>query len=447
VRCRSDLHKYQNKAIDFVKSKKKCALFLDMGLGKTVSTLTAISDMLDEFEITRVLVLAPLVVANSVWKQETEKWEHLKHLRVEICTGTRTQREVQIQKHCDIHVINFENLIWLIENFEWKWDMLVVDESTSFKNHASKRFKKLKKVLKKLDSVVLLTGTPSPNGFTDLWGQMYILDSGERLGKTITQFRQMFCKAIRIGSLNFKWEVYSWAESQIKERIKDLCISMQASDYLTLPSKIVLYQYVNLPEKIMKLYELKRNEFILNINENKQIDSKSAGTKINKLLQVCNGSVYDEDGSEILIHDLKIQRLKEILNDNPDENFLVAYSFKSDLNRLKLAFPFAKVLNSNPKLVDDWNNKKIKMLLAYPRSSGKGLNIQFGGSVIIWFGLSWDLDSYQQFNARLYRQGQKKPIRIIHILAKDCTDDILVKAALSKKNLKQKSVIDYLKTD
>lgn len=439
---RSNLHHYQNSAIEFVRSKPKCGLFLDMGLGKTATSLTVVSDFLDNFFISRVLIVAPLRVANTVWKQEAEKWEHLKHLNIDICTSSTEQRTRGLNSNADIHVINRENIPWLVENLKWKWDMVIIDESSSFKSMKSKRFKSLKKITKYVKSMLLLTGTPSPNGLMDLWSQLYLIDNGERLGRTITNYRQRFFKST--GYMSYGYKANSDADEKIKALIKDVCVTMSAKDYLELPDKVDLNEYVTLPETATKQYKELEKEFLLTLEEGVDIETPSAGALVNKLLQMCNGSVYDENKKAHEIHSGKIQAMKEIIDDNSSENFLVAYNFKSDLARLQKAFPQAVLLSKSGDELGEWNRGKIKMLLAHPASAGHGLNAQFGGSAIIWFGLNWSLELYQQFNARLHRQGQDRPVRIIHIVAKGCLDEKVL-LALHSKAKTQNELIEYLK--
>ena len=413
-----------------------------MGLGKTVISLTAASHFLDNFLIQKVLVISPLRVANSVWKQEAKKWEHLTHLKISICTGSELNRNVSFTKEADIYVINRENIPWLVENFKWQWDMVIIDESSSFKNVRSKRFRALKKIIKHVKSVVLLTGTPSPNGLMDLWSQIYLIDKGERLGKTITNYRQRFFKPS--GYMGYVWKPNEDSEDKIKESIKDICMTMESKDYLELPDKINLNEYIIFPDKIKKQYKQLEKEFLLSLEGGDDIEALSSGVLANKLLQLCNGAAYDSEKNWHEIHDLKIQCLKEIIEDNPTENFLIAYNFKSDLSRLQKIFPQAVTLSKSGSELDKWNKGNIKILLAHPASAGHGLNAQYGGSAVIWFGLNWSLELYQQFNARLHRQGQIKPVRIIHIVAKDGIDERVL-LALRDKAKTQQDLIEYLK--
>ncbi len=439
---RDNLHDYQNKALTFIKDKRKCALFLDMGLGKSVTTLTAASDMLEDFAVNKVLVIAPLRVANTVWKQEAEKWEHLKHLKIAIITGKPETRIAAIRSDSDIYVINREQVDWLF-SIKWKtkWDMLIIDESSSFKNHQAKRFRALRKMIKHFKSVVLLTGTPSPNGVGDLWAQMYLIDQGQRLGKTLTNFRSRFMHQPQY--MGFSWLPNKGSDKQIQALIRDVCITMSSEDYLELPERIDLNEYIELPDKVRSQYKELEKEFLLTL-ESGDIEALSAATLAGKLLQMCNGAVYDEDGEAHLIHDLKIKAIKEIIEDHPNENFLIAYNFRSDLVRLSKALPQGVSLSKSGVEVQKWNENKIKLLFAHPASAGHGLNLQAGGSNIIWFGLNWSLELYQQFNARLHRQGQDKPVKIIHIVAKDGMDEKVMKALASKAKT-QNDLLNYLK--
>ena len=438
---RKDLHSYQQHAIDFVKEKKRCALFLDMGLGKTTTTLTVASDFLDDHLINHILIIAPLRVANKVWKQEAKKWEHLKHLSISICTGSAADRQAALARRSEITVINRENVPWLVENTKWRWAMVIVDESSSFKSFKSKRFKALKKALKFTKSVVLLSGTPSPNGQMDLWSQMFLIDQGERLGKTITNFRNRFFAPA--GYMGYGYDLNPGADTMINDLISDVCLSMQSEDYLDLPDRIDLTEWVTLSDSDMDSYKEFEKEFILAL-EADDITAVSAGVLANKLLQFANGSVYDENKKQHDIHNAKIDALKEIVEDNPGENFFVAYNYKSDLARIQKAFPKAVTLSRGGKELDEWNAGKVKMLLAHPASAGHGLNAQYGGSAIVWFGLNWSLELYQQFNARLHRQGQTKPVRVMHIAASGTIDERVI-AAIEGKAKTQKELLDHIK--
>lgn len=460
------LHIYQIKAVNFILEKKKCALYLDMGLGKTIIAITAAQKLLDNFHINRVLIIAPLRVANNVWHNEIAKWQHSKHLTYSIVTGNENQRHKALVKKVDFYIINRENVLWLFMHGYRNFGMIIIDESTSFKNPSragAKVFKneaiynkvkqhfndcnfsqftkyKINKFvalsLIKCDYMVQLTGTPTPNGLMDLYSQIYLLDRGERLGKNITKFRTDF----------FNKDPYSFSYTpknpdEIYSKISDITMSMQAADYLELPDKINLTTEVELGT-YMKKYNVLAKEFVLKLSSS-DIVAANAGVLANKLLQFCNGAIYNEFCNYEEIHDLKLEALEEILEGNPSENILVAYNYKSDLERLRKRFKHAVIMGKQSKEVEQWNQGKIKLLLCHPASSGKGLNLQHGGHIIVWFGLTWNLEDYLQFNARLHRQGQSKPVIINHIVAKGCIDELVLKR-LAYKNTNQKDLLGFL---
>lgn len=427
------LHPYQHKACLFILNKKKCALYLGMGLGKTVITLTAIQKLLDEDIISKVLIIAPLRVTNHVWHNEIQKWDHLKHLTWSIVTGNEKQRIESLNKKADIYLINRENVQWLYDQKSTTWDMIVIDESSSFKNSTSKRFRALKRF--KYEYMVQLSGTPSPNGLLDLWSQFYLLDGGNRLGKTIWEYKFNYFFPDYHG-YNFT----PIDSSLIYKAILDITLSMQSEDYIKLPSKIDIITKVNIGS--YSTYKLLEKEFTALIKDT-EITSFNAATLTNKLLQFCNGAIYDKDKNIIEIHNAKLDALKDVIEDNPNENILVAYNFKSDLKRLLERFPTALILDKSGTNIDDWNKGKIKLLLCHPSSAGKGLNLQHGGNIIIWFGLTWNLEDYVQFNARLYRQGQSKPVIINHIIAEDCIDEKIMNV-LEQKDFNQQALFNAL---
>lgn len=435
------MHRYQVNAVSFIKEKGKCALYLEMGMGKSLITLTAVSDFLDDFAVSRVLIVAPLRVANTVWAQEALKWTHTKHLDIAVCTGSAENRKAIISSDPDVMVINRENIAWLVTITDWKWDMIVIDESSSFKSAASKRFKALKKVVKHIKKTVLLTGTPAPNGQMDLWSQMYLIDQGARLCRTITNFRNLYFQPS--GYMGYKYELRDGSEDKINDKIKDVCLSMSADDYLELPDRMDIIERVQMPDEVMRDYKDFERQFFMELQEG-TIEAVSAAVMAGKLLQMSNGAVYDGEGKAHVIHDAKIDALKEMVEDNPTENLLVAYNYKHDLARLKKAFPDAVQLDKKGEALDRWNRGKIKMLLAHPASAGHGLNAQHGGSVVVWFGLNWSLELYQQFNARLHRQGQEKPVKVFHIICED-TIDWTVKAAIDAKAKTQSDLLEFIK--
>ena len=443
MRQRSDLHNYQNNAIDFIKDKGRCALFLDMGLGKTVSTLTAISDLQDQMLVHKVLVIAPLRVANSVWDHEVKLWRHLKHLKVQISTGTERERLTALHRDADIYTINRENIPWLVKQYgkKWPFDMVVIDESDSFKSASSIRFKSLKKILPFTNYMVLLTGTPSPNGLLDLWAQIYLLDQGIAIGRTMSAYKQRFFEADYMG---FKYTPRAGADAQIHAAIQHMVLSMRAEDYLELPERIDLTEFVDLPPKIKEAYDDFERKMLIEFETGEVVEALGAAVLANKLTQFANGASYtDTHKNWVEIHSVKLDALAEIIEHNAGENILVAYNFKTDLERLQNKFPQAQVLDRNPNTIARWNEGHIPLLLAHPASAGHGINAQHGGAIVVWFGLNWSLGLYQQFNARLHRQGQTRPVRIVHIVARDTIDERII-TALAAKDVTQSDLLKAL---
>lgn len=417
------LHEYQERSIEFFFSKKKCALWLDMGLGKTLTAITSIQRMKDRFLIDKTLVIAPLRVANNVWDTEINKWDHTKHLTVSKVLGSTKERLKAIESEADIYVINRENIPWLLENgYKEAFDFIIIDESSSFKSSKSKRFKALKKF--KYDYMLQLTGTPSPNSLLDIWSQIYLIDSGKALGKNFTSYKAKMFDSDFMG-YNFTPK----SEQAIYDQISDLVISMKAEDYLTLPDRINIQTKVSIPS--MKEYNELQKEFLLEMN-GEFFEAKNAAVLTGKLLQLANGGIYNELGEFRQIHDEKLKALDDIIGDNPNDNFLVAYNFKSDLFRLKEKFKYALTLDDGCDIIERWNQGKIKLLLCHPASASMGLNLQQGGNNIIWFGLTWNLESYMQFNARLHRQGQTKPVVINHIISSNTIDEIVLNSLKNK---------------
>ena len=438
---REDLHEYQHRAVDWIIRKGRSALFLDMGLGKTVVTLTAVSDLLDICEIRQVLVVAPLRVANAVWAQEAASWEHLRHLRVSICTGHEKGRKEALERSADVYVINRENVVWLVNYYgkDWPFDFVVVDESSSFKSPSSKRTRALRKVSKLYRGCVLLTGTPAPNGLLDLWSQIRLIDHGERLGTTYGGYKDRFFESDYMG---YNWTLKQGSGCEIYGLIGDIAMSLRAEDHLQLPSRVDLFERVSLPDKSLDDYKRFENDLFVEF-DGCELDAMNAATVANKLLQWCNGAVYVEDRVRHL-HDAKLDALAEIVEENERENILVAYNYRHDLDRLKKRFSFAVELDKRQSTINDWNAGKTRMLLAHPASCGQGLNLQRGGSVIVWFGMNWNLELYQQMNARLHRQGQTRPVRVVHLIARDCIDEVVV-GILKNKSKTQDALIDALR--
>ncbi len=437
------LHDYQERGVKFIKEVGKCGLFIALGMGKTLTSLTAISDLSDSMDVSKVLIIAPLRVANTTWHKELKSWEHTKHLSYSICTGSEKNRLQGLMKNSDIYIINRENVKWLVDHYgkKWPFDMVVIDESSSFKSATSQRWKALRKVTPYIDRTVLLTGTPAPNGLMDLYAQVYLLDTGARLGRNMTAYKARFFETDYMG---YKYTPREGSENIVYSLISDLVMTMRAEDYLQLPDRIDLVQSVTLPTKLKAQYDTLEKEFIAEINDT-ELAVFNAAALANKLLQFSNGAAYtDEHKNWVELHNGKLDALKEIVEDNSGENILVAYNYKTDLERLQKTFPNAVVLDKEGLSVDKWNRGEIKMLLAHPASAGHGLNLQHGGSMIVWFGLNWSLELYQQFNGRLHRQGQTKPVRIIHLVAEGCIDE-KVMTAIEGKAKTQDELLDYLK--
>lgn len=450
---KEQLHDYQVKAVDMIVNNFNCGLFLDCGLGKTVSTLTAIQELREMGFIDKVLIIAPKKVAQITWKDEINNWEHLKGLRISVIDGTAAQRRAAMMADADIYTISRDNVVWLVVEHggvKLPYDMVVIDELSSFKNYASKRFKALRRVRKFIPRVVGLTGTPAPNGLIDLWAQMFLIDEGKRLGKTITDYRDRFFTAgRRNGDIVYQWDLKSPAEEteqKISDLIKDICISMSAEDYLKMPDKLMYYDRVKLSDKDFKAYKTFEREQVLEfIESGETITAASAAALSNKLQQFANGAMYDADRKVLQLHDEKIEKLKELVEAANGQPVLVAYSFRHDLDKIMEALKeYKPVKLEKPEQIADWNAGKINVLVTHPASAGHGLNLQKGGHIMIWYGLTWALELYQQFNARLYRQGQKKPVSIHHIIATDTVDEKIIKS-LDGKDTTQRSLMDAIK--
>lgn len=439
-------HQYQQYAIDFLLQHEQAGLFLDMGLGKTVITLTALKQLKKKGEIDKTLVVAPKIVAENVWKQEPKKWDHLQDLSFSYILGSPKQREKALKTEADIYVITRDNVAWLVDLLKGNWifDTLVLDELSSFKNHQSKRFKKLREIRPYVKRVIGLTGTPIPNGYMDLWSEMYLLDIGKRLGKYITEYRRNYFYALNRWSF-IEYKLMSGADKIIDQKISDICLSMKAKDYLNLKEPQVIDVTVELSPKEMKAYKEMEREAVLSIDE-EVITATSAGIVVNKLLQLANGAIYTRDQKDYkIIHNRKLEALEELVEQAAGENVIVYYTYQHDKERILANFPEARLLKTE-KDVEDWNKGKIKMLVAHPASAGHGLNLQDGGSITIWFGLNWSLELYQQANARLHRQGQKNTVRIYRIIAENTVDNRVLKV-LNGKNMRQEELLEQLRAE
>ena len=438
---------YQTTAEEWILSHRKCGLFLEMGLGKTVITLTAVKKLIDDFEVTKVLVIAPLRVAGTVWAEECQKWDHLDGLTCVKVLGSEKERLEALGKDADIYIINRENVQWLVDHQakkrDWPFDMLIIDELSSFKSAKSQRFRSLRRVLPAVRRVVGLTGTPSPNGLIDLWSQLYLLDRGERLGKTLGWYRQTYFDAgDRNGLIVFNWRPKPGAEEAIYERLSDICMSMKAENYLLMPDRHDIVYPVRLSEKAQKAYDTLERDLVLPM-AGQEITAANAAVLTGKLLQLANGAVYDEEHAFLTVHDEKLDALEDLIEAANGEPVLVYIAFCSDTDRILKRFPQARVLLTVQD-VNDWNDRKIPVLLVHPASAGHGLNLQKGGHIIIWFGLTWSLELYQQANARLYRQGQDYPVTVYHLVTQGTVDEAVMKV-LSGKAQRQDALIEAVK--
>lgn len=457
-------HSYQSYATQFLIDHSAVGLFLDMGCGKSVITLTALNELAyDYFDISKVLVIAPKRVAESTWKNEIEKWEHLKDIGYSIVIGSREQRKKALDKKALLYIINRENVQWLVENYKWDFDTVVIDELSSFKSNKAARFKALKKVRPKLKRIIGLTGTPAPNSLMDLWSEIYLLDMGQRFGRYIGGFRErFFTPDKRNQQIVFSYKPREGAEEKIYELISDICVSMKATDSLKMPELIMNNVEVEMNGKEKEIYNKFKTDMVLSL-DGKELDAVNAAALSNKLLQMANGAVYGvstfasqkpcfaslclssrciAEKAVIEIHDRKLDALEDLIEATNGKPVLVAYWYKHDKDRIKKRFR-AEEINTAAD-IDRWNNGEIPVALIHPASAGHGLNLQQGGSTIIWFGLTWSLELYQQLNARLYRQGQENTVIINHIVTKDTIDENVIKA-LESKSTGQNALIEAVK--
>ncbi len=440
---RSDLHHYQEEAYDFIKARLRCAAWLDLGLGKTATALTAISDLIDEFDISRVLVVAPLRVAGKTWPDEVQKWEHLRHLRIRAAVGLQKVRIAAVNdKKAHITTINVENLVWLEEILgkHSPFDMIVVDESSMFKDRGTKRFKALVRLARAARRIVMLTGTPAPNNYVDLWSQFYVLDGGQRLFPTKGRYVETFFR--QVDRDGYKFVLKKGADEVIHSRVKDITVSMKSADYLKLPDRFDHTIEVDLDAKTRELYDDMEREAIIDI-DGAEVKGVTAAAVANKLMQFANGRVYGEERIVHHLHDLKLDALREIIAE-ANEPVLVWYNFQSDRDAISAAFPEARTIKEGNKIIDEWNRGEVPILVAHPASAGHGLNLQHGGRIMVWYGLNWSLELYQQACARLHRQGQTKPVLNYHLIAKDTIDETVF-AVLRRKDAGQEHLLAALK--
>lgn len=437
-------HNYQQFATDFILNQSICCLMLDMGLGKTVITLTALWQLiLDSFDVSKVLVIAPKRVAEDTWPKELAKWEHLTGLTASLVLGSAAERKAALQRKAFLYIINRENVAWLVKNHYWDFDMVVIDELSSFKSNKAERFKAMKKVRPMVTRIVGLTGTPAPNTLLDLWSQMYLMDMGQRLGRFIGGFRdRFFLPDKRNREIIYSYKPREGAEDAIYALISDICISMKAADYLDMPERINNRIEVSMSPKERKLYDDFQKDMLLSIGD-EELDAANAAALSNKLLQMANGAVYGEDKKVIPIHDRKLDALEDLVEAANGKPLLVAYWYKHDLQRIKARFKNARCIDT-AKDIDDWNAGQIPLALIHPASAGHGLNLQDGGCTIVWFGLTWSLELYQQLNARLWRQGQKHTVVIHHIVTKGTHDEDVMRA-LENKDTRQSALIEAVR--
>lgn len=433
--------------IDYIETNDVSALFLAMGLGKTVITLSAIQNLLfDSFEIKKVLIIAPIRVARDTWPDECEKWEHLHLLRYATVIGSVNERIQALQKKADIYFINRENIDWLVNKSEmpFDFDMVVIDELSSFKSHTAKRFKALVQVRPYIKRIVGLTGTPSSNGLMDLWAPFRILDKGERLGRFITHYRQTYFEPDkRNGMIIYSYKLRQGSEEAIYEKISDITVSMKAEDYLVMPELMMNQVTVELSKKEQDIYDQLKKEMLVTLKD-KEIDAVNAAVLSGKLLQMASGNIYDEDKKSIHVHDKKLDALEDLIEGANGKPLLVTYWFKHELYRIKERFDIRELKTKQD--FKDWNNGEIPVAIIHPASAGHGLNLQSGGSTLVWFSLTWSLELYEQTNARLYRQGQTESVVIHHIVAKNTLDEYVLKA-LQNKSKSQNALIDAVKAD
>ena len=434
---------YQTFATNFVLEHPACGLILDMGLGKSVITLTALwSLLLDSFDVGKVLVVAPKRVAENTWPTELKKWEHLDGLTWSLVLGSEKDRRAALQRRAKIYIINRENVTWLVDNYRWDFDTLVIDELSSFKSSKAQRFRALKRVRPRINRVIGLTGTPQPNGLLDLWPQMYLLDMGQRLGRFVGGYRErFFLPDKRNREVIYSYKPKEGAEEKIYELISDICISMKATDYLKMPELVSTQVEVKMSAKERKLYEDFERDMVLHLKDG-DLDAVNAAALSGKLVQMANGAVYGENRKVHHIHDRKLDALEDIIEAANGKPLLVAYWYKHDLERIRQRFEVRTI--DTPKDIADWNEGKIPVALIHPASAGHGLNLQDGGSTIVWFGLTWSLELYQQLNARLWRQGQKHTVVIQHIVAAGTHDEDIMNA-LEKKDMSQTALIAAVK--
>lgn len=444
---RARLHPYQERAVAFLRERREAALLLDMGLGKTLIALTALTDLMTLGEdVGKVLVIAPLMPARHTWPAEVAKWDHTSHLRVSMVMGTASERERAVRRAADVYVVNRENVQWLVGLFgrRWPFPTVVVDELSSFKSRTAKRFKALRSVRPRIRRIWGLTGTPAPNGLMDLWAQMNLIDCGERLGRRIGQYRERYFRpGARSGHVVYDWVLRPGAEDAIYARISDVALSMRAADELELPGRVDNVVEADLGEAMASYRAFERDQ-VADFGD-QEVTAASAAALANKLLQWANGAVYDDEGTACELHGAKLDALARIVEEAQGSPVLAFYAYRHDLERIMRAFPHAEALTADcGDLVERWNAGEVPLLLAHPQQAGHGLNLQHGGHIVAWFGLTWNLESYMQANARLDRQGQQGCVVVHHIVAKGTADERVMEVLEGKQSL-QDAMMDALK--
>lgn len=442
-------HDYQRRAIEKILTTPACGMFLEMGLGKTVIALTAAKLLIyDRFAIFRVLVIAPLKVAEDTWSREAQKWDHLQDLKIAKILGSATQRKAAAESEADIYVVNRENVVWLTKLFPgdmWRWDMVIIDELSSFKSNQAERFKAMRRIRPHIDRIVGLTGTPNPNGYMDLWAQIFLLDQGERLERTIGRYRQLYFRPGKgNGYVTYEWRLLPEADKVIQKKISDIVVSMRAEDYLNLPERIENDVRIILPPAVLRKYRKMERDRLLELDNEETITATNAAAVMGKLLQMTGGASYNDDGGFSVFHSEKIRALQDII-DTAGSPVLVFYGYRHERERLleAMAKLDPRELQSEDD-ISDWNSGKIRILIAHPASVGYGLNLQAGGHVIVWYSLPWSLELYQQANARLHRQGQTKAVVINHLIAVGTVDEQVI-SSLQKKDTGQAALMAALR--
>ncbi|SDT85784.1 DEAD/DEAH box helicase [Schaalia radingae] len=437
-------HDYQLQATRFIVEHKQAALLLQMGLGKTVITLTAVKQLFDDFAVDRVLIVAPLRVARDTWPDEIRKWDHLKGLSYSVIVGTREERIEALKADADVYIVNRENIPWLVNTVRgWPFDMIILDEMSSFKNHQSKRFKALRKARPHVRRIVGLTGTPAPNGLLDLWAQYRLLDEGVRLGTRITKYRdRYFDPDKRSQTQIFTYKPKPGGENAIYERIRDITLSMKTSDHLQLPPVTYTRRVVTMSPGEQQVYDRLKRDMVVSLGGS-VVDAANAAVLSGKLLQLASGAIYSDDGEPLVVHSRKLDALEDIVEAANGQPVMVAYWFKHDAERILERFPSAVELKSSEDF-HRWNAGNIPLALIHPASAGHGLNLQHGGHILVWFSLTWSLELYQQANARLYRQGQSWPVSVVHVVCSGSIDEQVLDA-LERKDTSQSALVDAVR--